>query len=76
VADDFASRYGNLLAGSYDCVDRIVLSACFGMGHSPGGFRTWWRQLHGGSDDQLDDTHLIPDGRPVRPPGQGLGPGP
>jgi hypothetical protein len=23
------------------------------------GFRTWWRQLHGGSDDQLDDTHLI-----------------
>ncbi len=59
VADDFASRYGNLLTGSYDCVDRIVLSACFGMGHSPGGFRTWWRQLHGGSDDQLDDTHLI-----------------
>ena len=59
MADDFASRYGNLLTGSYDCVDRIVLSACFGMGHSPGGFRTWWRQLHGGSDDQLDDTHLI-----------------
>jgi hypothetical protein len=37
VADDFASRYGNLLASSYDCVDRIVLSACFGMGHSLAG---------------------------------------
>jgi hypothetical protein len=59
VADDFASRYGNLLTASYDCVDRIVLSAIFGMGHSPGGFRTWWRALHGGSDDQLDDAHLI-----------------
>jgi len=59
VADDFASRYGDLLSGSYDCVDRIVLKALFGMGHSPGGFRTWWRRLHGGSDDDLDDTHLM-----------------
>jgi len=59
VADDFSKRYGDLLAGSYDCVDRIVLKATFGMGHSPGGFRTWWRRLHGGSDDQLDDTHLM-----------------
>ena len=59
MADDFASRYGNLLTGSYDCVDRIVLTACFGMGHSPGGFRAWWRRLHDGSDDQLDNTHLI-----------------
>jgi hypothetical protein len=31
----------------------------FGLGHSPGGFRTWWRRLPGGSDDRLDDTHLI-----------------
>jgi hypothetical protein len=59
VTDDFASRYGDLLTGSYDCVDRIVLKAYFGLGHSPGGFRTWWRRLHGGSDDQLDDTHLM-----------------
>jgi hypothetical protein len=48
-----------MLTGSYDCVDRIVLKAIFGMGHSPGGFWTWWRRLHGGSDDQLDDTHLM-----------------
>jgi hypothetical protein len=37
VADDFASRYGDLLTGSYDCVDRIVLKAYFGLGHNPGG---------------------------------------
>ena len=27
VADDFAERYGDLLTGSYDCVDRVVLNA-------------------------------------------------
>ncbi len=59
MADDFSERYGDLLTGSYDCVDRIVLTAYFPLGHNPGGFRTWWRRLHGGSDEQLDDTHLI-----------------
>jgi hypothetical protein len=59
VADDFSARYGDLLTGSYDCVDRIVLNAYFPLGHNPGGFRTWWRRLHGGSDEQLDNTHLI-----------------
>ena len=59
MADDFSRRYGDLLAGSYDCVDRVVLNAFFPIGHNPGGFRTWWRRLHGGSDDQLDDTHLM-----------------
>jgi len=58
VADDFTERYGDLLAGSYDCVDRVVLNAFFPAGHNPGGFRCWWRRLHG-SDDQLDDTHLM-----------------
>jgi hypothetical protein len=37
VADDFSERYGDLLAGSYDCVDRIVLNAYFSLGHNPGG---------------------------------------
>jgi hypothetical protein len=59
VADDFCERYGDLLTGSYDCVDRIVLNAYFPLGHNPGGFRFWWRRLHGGSDDQLDNTHLM-----------------
>jgi hypothetical protein len=39
-------------------VDRIVLNAYFSLGHNPGGFRVWWRRLHG-SDDRLDDTHLM-----------------
>jgi hypothetical protein len=59
VADDFSGRYRGLLTGSYDCVDRIVLNAYFSVGHNPGGFRCWWRRLHGGSDDDLDNTHLM-----------------
>jgi hypothetical protein len=58
VADDFSARYGELINGSYDCVDRVVLNAWFPMGVNPGGLRTWWRRLHGG-DDQLDNTHLM-----------------
>jgi len=58
VLDGLSDRYGDLLAGAYDCVDRIVLNAYFSLGHNPGGFRTWWRRLHGG-DGELDNTHLI-----------------
>ena len=59
MGDDFCGRYGDLLTGSYDCVDRIVLNAYFSLGHNPGGFGCWWRRLHGGSDDDLDNTHLM-----------------
>jgi hypothetical protein len=59
VADDLSVRYGDLLTGSYDCADRIVLNAFFAFGCSPGGFRTWWRALHDGSDEHLDDTRLM-----------------
>ena len=59
MADDFSQRYGDLLSGSYDYVDRIVLNAYFPLGHHPGGFRGWWRRLHDGSDEQLDNTHLM-----------------
>jgi hypothetical protein len=58
VEDAFTERCGDLLTGSYDCVDRIVLNAYFPLGHNPGGFRTWWRRLDG-SDEQLDNTHLM-----------------
>lgn len=58
-ADDFTARYGELLTGRYDCVDRIVLNAYYPLGHSPGGFRTWWRRLHDGSDADLDNAHLM-----------------
>jgi hypothetical protein len=58
MADGLSELYQDLLIGSYDCVDRIVLNAYFRMGHSPGGFRTWWKALTG-SDDTLDNAHLM-----------------
>jgi hypothetical protein len=57
--DELSERYGELLAGAYDCVDRIVLNAYFSLGHNPGGFRVWWRRLHDGCEEQLDHTHLM-----------------
>ena len=57
--DEFSLRYSDLLTGSYDCVDRIVLNAFFPLGHSPGGFRVWWRRWHDDSDAELDNTHLM-----------------
>jgi hypothetical protein len=59
MVDGFSQRYGDLLTGSYDCVDRIVLNAYYPLGHNPGGFRVWWRRWHGDSDEDLDDTHLM-----------------
>jgi hypothetical protein len=58
MPDSLSERYTDLLTGSYDCVDRIVLNAYFRMGHDPGGFRLWWRALSG-SDETLDNTHLM-----------------
>jgi len=58
VPDQLSSLYSDLLDGSYDCVDRIVLNAYFSMGQTGGGFRTWWRALYG-SDAKLNDTHLM-----------------
>jgi hypothetical protein len=59
MADDFSLRYGDLVTGSYDCVDRIVLNAFFPLGYNPGGLRVWWRRLHDDSDAELDNTHLM-----------------
>jgi hypothetical protein len=56
--DNFSQSYAHLLEGTYDCPDRIVLNAYFRAGQIPGGFRLWWRDLHG-SDENLDDAHLI-----------------
>ena len=58
-SDEFSLRYSDLVSASYDCVDRIVLNAFFPLGYQPGGFRTWWRRLHGDSDAELDNTHLM-----------------
>jgi hypothetical protein len=45
MMDELSERYGELSAGAYDCVDRIVLNAYFSLGRNPGGFRVWWRRL-------------------------------
>jgi DNA-binding transcriptional ArsR family regulator len=48
----------DLLDGTYDCVDRIVLRAYFRFIQEPGGFRLWWRRWQS-SEEQLDDAHLM-----------------
>jgi hypothetical protein len=58
MTDGLSTLYQDLLSGSYDCVDRIVLNAYFRMAHDPGGFRLWWRALTG-SDDTLQNAHLM-----------------
>src|SRR5437773_9260352 len=58
MADPLSDHYQELMEGRYDCVDRIVLNAYFGMAHSPGGFPICWRRLYG-SDDRLDNAHLM-----------------
>jgi hypothetical protein len=59
VAESGGGPNGDLLTSSYDCVDPVMLNAYFPLGHKPDEFRAWWRRLHGGSDDELDDTHLM-----------------
>ncbi len=58
TTDAFSERYGEILDGQYDCVDRIVLNAYYPLGQTPGGFRTWWRQLHG-TDENLTETMVM-----------------
>jgi len=58
VPDQLSALYSEFLEGGYDCVDRVVCNAYFSMGQSGGGFRMWWRELHG-SDENLDDNHLM-----------------
>lgn len=58
MSDQFTSQYEDLLAGHYDCVDRIVVNAWLPGCGNGGGFRNWWRSLHG-SDEKLDDEHLM-----------------
>ena len=58
MSDGLSELYRDLLTGSYDCVDRIVLNGYFRPGHNAGGFRIWWQNLTG-SVDTLDNTHLM-----------------
>jgi hypothetical protein len=58
MTDRLSTLYRDLLSGSYDRVDRIVLNAYFRMRHDPGGFRVWWRALTG-SDETLENAYLM-----------------
>jgi len=58
MLDEFTHYYTDYIKSTYDCVDRIILNAYFSLGHNPGGFRTWWRNLRG-SDDDLNTTQLM-----------------
>ena len=58
MVDALSASLADLLDGQYDCVDRIVLYAYNRLCTTPGGFRTFWRQLDG-SDERLDNTHLM-----------------
>ena len=58
MPDQLSAVYSEFLDGGYDCVDRVICNAYFSMGQTGGGFRMWWRELHG-SDDNLDDNHLM-----------------
>jgi hypothetical protein len=59
IRDHLTRSHADLLEGSYDCVDRLVLNGYLSICHSPGGFRTWWRAWHDERDDDLDNTHLL-----------------
>jgi hypothetical protein len=59
ATDEFTNYYTDLLDGSYDRVDRMVLNANFALCYLASGFRTRWRRLRMGSDAELDDTHRV-----------------
>ena len=59
MADELSALLAELLDGTYDCVDRIVLNGYYSVCYSAGGFRLWWRTLMGGSEEQLDNAHLM-----------------
>src|SRR5712692_5202641 len=59
MTDQLSARLADLLDGTYDCVDRIVLNGYHSVCYSAGGFRLWWRSLMGGSEEQLDNAHLM-----------------
>ena len=73
--DALSARYGDLLTGSYDCVDRIVLNAYLQFALLAGRLSNvvapavWLRRA---SRQHAPDA----DGRPVRPPGPWDGPRP
>ena len=58
MENEISKAYAELLEGSYDSVDRIVINGYFRAGQLAGGLRIWWQALYGG-DEELDDAHLM-----------------
>jgi len=56
--DKLCNHYNEILDGTYDCIDRLVLNGYFSQGCSPGGFRTWFRAFKG-SDKDLNNATLM-----------------
>jgi hypothetical protein len=56
--DNISEHYKEVIEGSYDCIDRLVLNAYCPMLHNPGGFRIWYRKLKG-TDESLENAILI-----------------
>ena len=71
MPDQRSVLYSEFPEGGYDCVDRVVCNAYFSMGQTGGGFRMWWRELYG-SDEDLDNNHLMRLGRSQRDSGRVL----
>ena len=46
ASDEFSQYYAELLQGTYDCVDRIVLNAFYPLGQTGGGVRFEQGLLH------------------------------
>lgn len=56
--DNITEHYQEVIEGTYDCIDRLVLNAYCPQLLVPGGFRNWYRDLKG-SDKDLDNTSLM-----------------
>ncbi|MEK9165835.1 MAG: hypothetical protein AAB525_03195 [Patescibacteria group bacterium] len=56
--DKLSTHHKEILDGTYDCVDRLVLNGYYSQGCSPGGFRIWFRNLKG-SDKDLNNATLM-----------------
>lgn len=50
TADEFSSYISEMLAGRYDCADRVVVRGYFPMGLTSGGMLIWWERLHPGQE--------------------------
>lgn len=56
--DNITEHYQEVIEGTYDCIDRLVLNGYCPQLQTPGGFRNWYRDLKG-SDKDLDNASLM-----------------